>query len=148
MTVKEQKTQMGQLQRLIDEVDKVARERGAPAVGEFLATVMTGKDPRPVESPLFSLVKKIAFREFVGGESFPTPEEWAAIVGEVLGSGLYERANVDIGLSTRAAERLMEYLHAKMKAIEVNANVDARIEVVPLTGADLDAFKERFEDEF
>lgn len=148
MTVKEQKTQMGQLQRLIDEVDRVSRERGAPGVGEFLATVMSGKDPRPVESPLFSMVKKISFREFTGGEAFPTPHEWEAITTEVLGSGRYERAFVDIGLSTRAAEKLMEYLHAKMKAIEVNANVNARVEVVPLTGDELDAFKERFEDEF
>ena len=147
--IEKQTTQINQLQRLIDEVDKVARDRGAPAVGEFLATVMSGKDPRPVESPLYALVKRITFREFtIGGDPFPTPDDWIAIVTEVLGSGLYEKAFVDIGLSTRAAEKLMEYLHAKMKSVEVNATVDARIHITPLTDDELDGFRERFNDEF
>jgi len=139
---------MNQLARLIDEVDKVTQERGAPAVGEFLASVMTGQDPRPVDSPLFAMVKRISFREFTGGEAFPTLEEWTTLVSMVLGSGLYERAPVSIEQSQRAAEKLMEYLHAKMKALEVSTTLDAKIQVVPLSGTDLDDFHERFNDEF
>jgi hypothetical protein len=147
--IEKQSTQLNQLQRLIDEVDRVATESGAPAPGEFLARVMAGEDPRPLDSPLYTLVKRIAFREFSGqGESFPTPEEWSTVVCMVLDSDEYQRARVTMDQSIKAGERLMEYLHAKMRSIEVQGNLGIKLEVKPLTGEDLDAFKERFNDEF
>ena len=147
--IEKQSTQLNQLQRLIDEVDRVAIESGSPAPGEFLARVMAGEDPRPLDSYLYTLVKRIAFREFSGsGENYPTPEEWATVVETVLGSDEYRKAPITIDQSLRATEKLMEYLHAKMRSIEVQGNLGIRLEVKPLTGEDLDKFKEKFDEEF
>ena len=141
--------QLNQLQRLINDVDKVAKESGAPAPGEFLARVMSGEDPRPIDSPLYGLVKRIGFREFHNqGDPYPTPEEWGMICEMVLGSDEYQKSRVDIDQSLNAASRLMEYLHAKMKRVEIQGGLDIQIEVKPLTGADLDAFHERFSNDF
>ena len=143
------KTQLNQLQRLIDAVDSVASDMGSPPPGEFLATVMAGTDPRPIEAPLYALVKRIAFREFSGqGDAFPTPEEWSMITETVLSTDEYKQSRVTLDQSLRASERLMEYLHAKMKSIEVSGAMNVRVEVAPLTGADLDEFKARFDNEF
>lgn len=140
---------MNQLQRLIDDVDKVAKEQGSPPPGEFLAHVMTGHDPRPVEAPIYALVKKIAFREFTDtGEAFPTPDEWALIVEIILGSGEYDKAPVSIEHSMRATEKLMEFLHAKMKRVEVQGALDVQLKVEPLTGDDLEAFRAKFQSDF
>jgi len=142
-------TQMNQLQRLIKEVDTVASDKGSPAPGEFLARVMAGEDPRPIDAPLYALVKRIAFREFSGqGDAYPTPDEWSLITEVVLSTDEYKQARVGVEQSLRAAEKLMEYLHAKMKSVEVQGQLDVRLEVVPLTGDDLTEFKARFDDEF
>lgn len=137
-----------QLRRLIDDVDRVATEKGIPAPGEFLAMIMAGQDPRPMDSPLYELVKRIQFREFAGGDAYPTPAEWSDIIDMVLNSDEYRRSRIGIEQSLRASEKLMEYLHAKMKAVEVSGGLDVKLEVTPLTGDELDAFKAKFEDEF
>lgn len=147
--IDKQSIQMNQLQRLIEDVDKVAQEHGSPPPGEFLANVMAGRDPRPVDSPLFTLVKGIAYREFTGaGDPFPSPDEWQLIVEIVLGSEDYQKAPVSIEHSMRAGEKLMEYLHAKMKRVEVQGALDVQLRVEPLTGDDLEAFRERFNKDF
>ena len=143
-----QEVQLNQLQRLIDQVGKTSKDLGGVLPGEFLASVMSGKDPRPMDSPLYKLVRKIALREFSGGDPMPTPEEWEQIRTIVLESGLYRAARVPIEQSLAAAQKLMEFLHARLKAVEISGGLGVQMEVKPLTGAALDAFKKRFEDEF
>lgn len=142
------KTQLSQLEKLIKEVEDVATAEKGPAVGEFLASLMMGKDPRNIPSTLYLMIKRISMREWEGGKSFPTPEEWEMIVTEVLGSGNYEKASVDIEMSQRAAAELMKYLHAKMKSVEVSGNINNTHVVTVLDGKDYDEFKERFKNEF
>ena len=140
--------QLEQLQRLISDVERVTIEKGSPAPGEFLASVMSGFDPRNIESPLYDIVRKISLREFTGGDPLPTMGEWTEISSIVLSDSQYRKARVPIEQSLQAAQRLMDFLHAKMKAVEVSGSMDVTLEVKPLSGADLDAFKERFENEF
>lgn len=136
------------LRDLIKQVSKVADETGALPPGEFLATVAAGIDPRPIDSPLYTIVHRIASRGFSGGDPMPTMDEWMNIQEIVLNSGEYKKSRVSIEQSLQAATKLMDFLHAKMKAVELTGDLDVKLEVKPLTGADLDAFKERFEDEF
>lgn len=140
--------QIEQLHKLMEDVERVSKRQGSPSPGEFLATVMSGQDPRPMDSPLYELVRKIALREFTGGDPHPSEEEWTTIQTMVLDSDLYKASRVPIEQSLTAAQKLMEYLHAKMKAVEVSGGLDVKVEVKPLTGDELDAFKERFDDEF
>ena len=143
------KTQLDQLQRLIREVDRVSADMDVPPPGEFLATVMAGRDPRDMDSPLYTLVQKIALRAFQTGQNdMPEESEWAAIKSLVLETDHYRQARVSIEQSIQAATKLMEYLHAKMKAVEMTGGVGVQLDVKPLTGDDVKAFKERFEDEF
>jgi hypothetical protein len=136
-------TQLKQLHTLIEQVEVTTKSLGGQLPGAFLASVMSGYDPREVDSPLFTLVKKISFRDLEGGENFPTPEEWLAVSEEIL-SGGYERARVPVEQSQRAAEKLMEFLHAKMKAVELSGQVETVVKVEPLTGEELERFRERF----
>lgn len=143
--------QYEQLSKLIQQVDKTTGEAGAPGVGEFLACIMTGRDPRPIDSPLFTLVKRIAMRQYdmsIMSASMPNEFEWSEIVNIVLNSGLYQKAFVDVKQSQQAAEKLMEYLHAKMKSVELSGSIDHHIKIEPLTGRALEAFKDRFEEEY
>lgn len=136
-------TQYHQLQSLIEQVDGTTKELGGQLPGAFLASIMSGYDPREIDSPLFTITKKISFRDLEGGENFPTKEEWDAISTIIL-SGGYEKTRVPVEHSQRAAERLMEFMHAKMKAIELSGNLDMVVKVEPLTGEELDRFHERF----
>lgn len=143
-----QKTQLERLAELIDDVDQVCLEKGTPSPGAFLATVMSGEDPRPVESELFTLVKRIAFRDLMGGDPFPTKEEWVQVMNIVMGSDAYVKTPLDASMSVRAAEKLMDFLHAKMKAIELSGATTHLVKVEPLSPAEVDLFTERFQDEF
>jgi len=143
-----QKTQLEQLAKLVEEVDDVCLETGTPSPGAFLATVMAGEDPRPVESELFKLVKRIAYRDLMGGDPFPSKEEWLELVSIVLGSDAYVKTPLDASMSVRAAEKLMDFLHAKMKAVELSGATTHLVKVEPLTAEEVDLFRERFNDEF
>jgi len=137
-----------QLEKLIKSVDSTATELAAPDVPSFLTSVMAGTDPRDIDSELYTLVKRIVFREFTGGSPQPDSDEWTQIVNIVLNSGRYQKSPVDINQSQAAANKLMDFLHAKMKALEITGDMNVKVEIEPLTGKALDEFKSRFDDEF
>lgn len=143
-----QKLQLDRLNALIEQVDRVSDERGSMPVGEWLATVMSGLDPRPINSPLYDLVRKSAMREYTGGDPRFTDEECELIRHLVLETDEYKHARVTLDQSMSAANKLMDFLHAKMKAVEVSGGLDVRLEIQPLTEAELDAFRARFDDEY
>jgi len=135
---------------LLADVEAACEATGAPSPGEFLARAMAGEDPRPLDGELFMLVKRIAFREFdpAGGEPYPTREEWDRIIEIVIGSGLYNVDRVSFRDSMRAAENLMEFLHAKMKAIELSGSVGVDLTIHPLTDDEVKTFAQWYNDRY
>jgi hypothetical protein len=105
---------------------------------------MAGQDPRPGNSSeLWDLVASSQTKER------PSAATWARIVEIVLGDDRYRRDFVDSTASIKAAEKLMDFLFAKRKAVEVTGHLTASVAVTqPLTVEEIEKFEERFCDEF
>lgn len=130
----------------------VCQSEGVPNPAAWLAHVMAGRDPRPMQSPLIQIVRKIAYRAFDGGSDLPDQDEWTAIVEHVLGSGLYESARVGLRESQSAAQELMKYLHARRRdiqaAVSAEVNLTEKTAPAPLSPSEIAEFKKIFEDVF
>jgi hypothetical protein len=136
---------------LLNAIDGVCRAKGIPDPARWLASIMAGRDPRPMETPLVEMMRKIVFRQFDDppGDPMPTEDEWQAMVDHVLGSGLYDRAPVDLRASQAAATKLMDHLHSKRQ--EIRADISGVVgprEAIPLTTDEIHAFREMFDDVF
>jgi len=135
-----------QLDKLRDEVSRLCERTDVPEPGEFLASLMSGTDPRPRSNLLFKYIKNIV--DELGPEVPPTPDEWEFIVDIILNSGLYENEPVSLDVSVQSANKLMDFLHAKLKAIELNAEIDINARVVPLSDDEIKRFKEVWDSRF
>lgn len=143
------KTKNEKLEDLKNAVADLCQETNVPEPGVFLAEIMSGRDPRNQCSKLYTFVKQLA----ESGEE-PNEVDFEYIKYLVLGvpplfTSQYEPERVDINQSIRAAEKLIEYLYAKLKAVEVSGNVGLDVRVLPpLSDEEIKRFKERWDKEF
>lgn len=108
-------------QDLQDQVEGVYTSRGLDyTIGESLAMLSIGLDPRVDTGPLYALVYKI----FKDGR-LPEEHEWTQICDLVVESPLYKPSRVDLKASQQATERLMEYMYPKRKAVELSGGLEA-----------------------
>jgi hypothetical protein len=136
------------LEELRNQVADLCSRTEVPEPGEFLASLMSGVDPRKRDPLLRSLVLA-AVREAGGDRSVPpSPEDWSDIADLVLDSGMYDSEPVPLETSYQAATKLMEYLHAKLKSVEVSADVNLSAAVVPLTDEEIERFKRIWDSRF
>lgn len=141
------------LLQLRSSIEDVCREYGVPDPARWLATIMTGNDPRPMDAPIVEMIKKIVYREFEEdeeGDPFPDESEWAALVDHVLSSGLYAKARVPLQDSHKAAQKLMDFLHRQQKstAMTVKDATPKYDELPALTDKDVKRVKKIFDDVF
>ncbi len=132
-----------QLQNLIKEITD---ETGASPPAAFLVRVMSGEDPRKQgkTSELFDLVFTVC-----NEMRRPDDWEWERIEELVIESDLYRPAAVSFKASLFAAEELMKYQHAKLKSIDLSANINMKVQVVePLTYEDVETFEASFWSKF
>lgn len=136
------------LDELRDKVSRLCERTEVPEPGEFLASLMSGTDPRKRDPLLRSLVLGVIRGN--GGDRTvpPSPEDWSFIVDVVLDSGLYDDEPVTLETSYAAAKELMNYLNAKLKAIELSGEVDHNVRVVPLTDEEIERFKTIWDSKF
>jgi len=136
------------LDQLRERVSRLCDRTDVPEPGEFLASLMSGSDPRRRDPLLRSLVLAVV-RESGGDQSIPpNSEDWSEIVSLVLDSGLYETEPVPLEVSTAAARELLQYLEAKLKAVEVSGDLDVNLRVVPLTDDEIKRFKGIWDGQF
>lgn len=104
---------------------------------------MNGQDPRNI-SRLYKLITDI--HDFNDGDV--DPADWAEVVDLVLTE--YKYRPVAIGESITAAKTMAEYMYPKRKQIDTNDISGGSGSVIdnPLTGEEIELFKERFNDEF
>ena len=95
---------------LVRNVKATCLRYGIPEPDQFLAEVMSGRDPRQDVSDLFEIVKGIA------RDRLPDEDEWALICGIVLGNPEYRPARVPVGTSIAAAQKLVDHLYPRLKA--------------------------------
>ncbi len=122
-------------------VSKVCKDVDIEGPLKFLASVMSGVDPRRV-SHIWQLVQIIEEENF--GDP-PTNDQWEEIVEAVERD--YEPSPVDLVSSQRAAITLAEYQHPKRKSVEVIGE-GGKVEVPKLTDDELDLFEAWFNDQF
>ena len=117
-----------------------------PDPARWLAVLMTGQDPRPMEAPILDMVRREFDEE--GGTPFPDHGEWGAIVDHVLSSGLYENARVPLQDSLKAAQKLMDFLHKHQKQVTAEVQDISRTEPSDITDADVIRVRKIFNDVF
>lgn len=115
---------------------------GDPA--EFLAEIVAGRDPRPLDTSLYELIKDLDAED-----EMPSKDEWAIIKHMVLHTDKYKRERVSVEESTKAAMKLMEFLHPKQKSVEIEGTLHHEHKILPtLNKKEMKAFKKVFEDLF
>jgi hypothetical protein len=129
---------------LLEKVQTICLKEGCPEPDEFLAAVMTGVDPRFDASPLYHLVSELS-KKF--GDSAPKDRDWRELRDLVLLNPAYQPVRVDQKTSMKAAERLMDHLYPKLKAVEVTGEQSVRT-VQPLTESELTQYKKNLDDEY
>ena len=103
---------------------------------------MNGQDPRRL-SGIYKLIHDI--NDFSGGEI--SDSDWAEILDYVTTH--YKYHPVPMSDSMGAAKTLAEYLHPKRKQVEISGGASGgHVNSSPLTGEEIELFKERFNDEF
>lgn len=129
------------LDTLREQVNQLCERVDVPNPGEFLASIMAGVDPRPRRPLLHKLVERL--------DGYPPEDdEWEDIEDLILNSGLYDKQPVDIKESISAADKLMDFLHAKLKAIEIQQEVSMSVQVAPLTRKEAEMFEEIWRERF
>jgi hypothetical protein len=129
---------------LLERVQSVCLAEGCPEPIEWLAEVMSGKDPRADASPLFHLVSLLVQQN---GDGVPSPEDWKEIRDMILLDPVYKPVRIEHTVSMRAAEKLIEHLHPKLKALDVSG-VEAPKGVADLTEAEAEILKKKLDDQY
>ena len=128
---------------LIKAIGDICDKHNLPEPALFLAEVMAGKDPREPVSRLYKAVDAVT-----EGER-PTADQWQAIRDMVLNDPAFMPRRLDADTSIKAAERLVDYMHPKLKAIEVSAQVAATVAITkPLTAEEIEEFGRKWSGEF
>ncbi len=135
------------LDELRAKVSELCERTDVPEPGEFLASIMSGIDPRRKESSLVRIVREMN-DELGDDDPGPDRDSWDFLASYVLGSGLFETEPVSLEVSYAAAKELMNYLNAKLKAIELSGDVDVNVRVVPLTDEEIERFKRVWDSKY
>jgi len=102
---------------------------------------MSGRDPRQDTSDLYEIVKSINIGRL------PTEDEWVLICNIVLTNPEYRPARVDVRTSIAAAQKLVDHLYPKLKALEVSTETVGVGPVAPLTPEEIALFQESIEND-
>jgi hypothetical protein len=113
---------------LLERVQAVCLAEGCPEPDEWLAQVMAGVDPRFDASPLYKMVLKL---DEENGDSPPDMADWVQLRDLILNDPGYKPVRIEQTVSMRAAERLMDHLYPKLKAVDVTGDA------IPRTAEDL-----------
>lgn len=124
--------------RLNDIVEDACKNAGIPTPIEFATQLMAGKDPRN-QSMIHEMVLDI---QSMG--DLPDEAEWAELC-EVI-EVQYRYRPVTLEISEKANKQLMEYMHSKKKAIELEVN--GGIELPPMTQEDMEIYEEWFDENY
>ena len=127
--------------RLLVRVRQRCKELGISEPIDYLTEVMAGHDPRVQTSELYEAVKDI-------GDLAPTQDQWDHLRDVVMMNPAYHVEPVEAETSIKAAEKIMEFVHPKLKAVDVQAKVAAAHVVVPLTKEEITDFDSWFNSEF
>lgn len=128
---------------LYRDIGRVMDEKGIGSPAEFLATVMAGEDPRVDDSSLLDIIEEVQER---GLDALPTLDEWILITELIRNNEYYAGRMVPIEYSNKAAEILAKHLYAQKT--ENKTQVDAKVEIAPLTKKEIKKFQKVFEKEF
>lgn len=109
----------------------------------FLESVMNGQDPRR-HSRAYELMQDILqFSE----DGLPTPEDWNELCDVIEAD--YRYHVVSINESTSAARTLTEYLHPKLKSLQIEeSGLNKSSAAGDLTAEEIQLFKEKFNEGF
>jgi hypothetical protein len=130
-------------------ITDVCQKYKVPNVASFLATIMSGVDPRNIEPPWMVKVKKIVYREFdeEGGPPYPSHAEWDDLVPDWF-SGQYNAYPVDLKTSVDAAKKLMDFVHKNQKMITAQVEAAENREPEDITEEDILRVRKIFNDVF
>lgn len=134
------------LDDLKDRVAALCKETDVPEPGEFLASLMAGTDPRKRYGLLYTYTKRLVKDQ--GPDEPPGADDWDFIRDLILDSGFYEPEPVALEQSIKAAEKLMDFLHAKLKAQEVTVNASVTHKVEAPTPDQIRKFKEIWDSQY
>lgn len=124
-------------------INSLCKQTNTPLPAEFLASVMAGIDPRKEEGSLYKLINKIA----LSGKR-PNKEQWNIICDIVLSSDAYMKDRVDSVTSIKAAEKLIEFLEPKLKAVELSGTLNHNVKVAPMDKEEVKLFKKWWKETF
>lgn len=126
---------------LVRNVKATCLRYGISEPDQFLAEVMSGRDPRQDVSDLYALVNQIS------RDRVPTEDEWNSICDIVLLNPEYKPARVDVKTSITAAQKLVDHMYPKLKALEVSTETVNVGPVTPLTAEEIIAYQESLEND-
>jgi hypothetical protein len=124
-------------------INNLCKQTNTPLPAEFLASVMAGIDPRKEEGSLFKLINKIA----LSGRQ-PTREQWEMVCDIVLSTDAYMKDRIDSVTSIKAAEKLIEFLEPKLKAVELSGTLNHNVSVAPMTKEQVKQFKDWWKEQY
>jgi len=127
------------------DVGRVMESSGIGSPAEYLATVMSGEDPRIEGSRLLDIISGIRDR---GLDELPSLDEWIEISEIISTNEMYSKVLLPIEHSTRAAEQLAKYLYSQKSESKNHNEVKAEIKIEPLSKKEMKRFKKIFESEF
>ena len=127
---------------LTTQVAEICKDLGAPSPGEFLAYVSAGVDPRTVNT-LYQYLNTLKRKR-----DELTDPQWEKVF-ELLDETPCSFEPIDLTTSLAAVMKLMEFLHAKQKAVEVSGVVGAAVGTIEkMDKKGIKAMKEIFDKEF
>ena len=134
-------------------VESICRKYKVPDPARFLASLMSGIDPRPVDAPIKQMIQQIVHQDSADSDVFklrlPDEHEWKTIVAHVLKSGNYEHDTIGVQESLKAAQKLMDFLHKQQKSSVSDSDVSTlEYHISEITEDDVKRVKEIFDDVF
>ena len=126
--------------RLEDKIEKICQDWGIQDPLSFTAQLMSGSDPRYLSRIYEQTVELVKRR----GDRAPTKSQWLDLVDIIRKD--YCHIPVPISVSSRAAEKLLEFTHGNKKQVEVT-NPDKE-KYPELTEEEMTSFMKIFKENF
>ncbi|PHS61205.1 MAG: hypothetical protein COB09_18630 [Thalassobium sp.] len=131
----------------MDDVEKkvfdMCEETGTPMPLEFLATIMSGRDPRR-NSNIYTHLKLI--QDHYQDDAPPSHSHyWEDLVYMIENE--YEEAPVTLQESQAAAKQIAEYVHSKKRNVQVSGELTVQ-KVQPLTSKEVRLFQKKFDSRY
>lgn len=130
---------------LLKDVARVMDEKSIGSPAEYLATVMSGEDPRIDDTRLLDIVSEIRER---GLDATPTLDEWLEIMDIIINNERYHKIMLPIEHSNKAAEILAKHLYTQKTEQKTKAQIEAHVKITPLKKKEIRKFKKIFNEEY